>query len=166
VLVAGSGPDEEAIRSRIAEERLDGYARVLGARSDVPDLMSAADGFVMSSAWEGLPLVLLEAGASSLPIVATDVGGNREAVREGVTGFLVPPGDPEALSRAMRRLQSLDEVERVAMGRAGRKLVEDRYDIDVVARRWAAIYQRLLGDRRTRGRRHEELDGPEVEGGA
>ncbi len=67
------------------------WVRFLGVRQDVPALMSAADGYVMSSAWEGMPMVLLEAAAAGLPIVATTVGGNQEVVSDRESGFLVPP---------------------------------------------------------------------------
>jgi glycosyltransferase involved in cell wall biosynthesis len=113
---------------------------LLGERSDVSDLMSAADAFVMSSAWEGLPLVLLEASASSLPIVTTDVGGNREAVSEGISGYVVPARDPAALSLGMQRLLDLDHAERLAMGAAARALMASTFDMTVVSARWQAIY--------------------------
>ena len=106
LLIVGGGSQAE-VQTHIDAERLNGQVRLLGERPDVPDLMQAADALVMSSAWEGLPLVLLEAGASHLPVVATDVGGNREAVQDGVNGFLVPSGDPEALALGMMRLVDL-----------------------------------------------------------
>ena len=148
VLIAGSGPDEQAIRSRISADGLADRVRVLGVRSDIPDLMRAADAFVMSSAWEGLPIVLLEAAASSLPIVATDVGGNREVVADGVSGFLVPSGDPGALAGRMRQVLDLDPVHRLAMGDAGLGVVSSGFDLDVIARRWSTLYSELLHRRR------------------
>ena len=80
------------------------HVRFLGFRSDAPELMNTADAYAMSSALEGMPMVLLEAGACGLPIVATDVGENREVVLDGETGFLVSPKDPDVLAQAMLRL--------------------------------------------------------------
>jgi glycosyltransferase involved in cell wall biosynthesis len=103
--------------------------------------MQAADGFVMSSKWEGLPMVLLEAGASSLPIVATDVGGSRDAILDGVSGYLASSDDPEAIARAMREVMELSEDDRLAMGAAGRKHICRNFDIEVVADRWEELYR-------------------------
>ena len=99
LLIAGIGVGQPAARERAEQLGIASDVRFLGLRDDLPALMAAADGFVLSSAWEGLPLVLLEAAASALPIVATDVGGNREIVRDGDTGYLVPPTTAR-LSRA------------------------------------------------------------------
>ena len=126
LLIAGTGLEEGNVRSMIEAAGLGGDITLLGTRSDVPDLMRAADGFVMSSAWEGLPLVILEAAASSLPIVATDAGGNREAVLDGKTGFIVRPKDDRALADGMRRLLDLDAGDRRELGQAGRRHVVDR----------------------------------------
>ena len=82
-------------------------------------MMNAADAMVLSSDIEGLPLVLLQAAASGLPMVSTDVGGNSEVVIDGENGWLVPPQSPERLSAAMKRLMSLPGEERNAMGREG-----------------------------------------------
>ena len=101
----------------------------MGVRNDVPEVMSAADGYVMSSAWEGMPMVLLEAAAAGLPIVATRVGGNHEVVRDETTGFLVPPGDAQALGLAMLRLSRLPEPERRAMGERGRDHIRSHYGL-------------------------------------
>jgi glycosyltransferase involved in cell wall biosynthesis len=145
LLIVGAGPDEAAIRGCMQDAGLGRQVRLLGERADVPDLMSAADAFVMSSAWEGLPLVLLEASASSLPIVTTDVGGNREAVQDGLSGFVVAPQDTHALALGMRRLLGLDEGERLAMGAAARELMATTFDMDAVSARWQAMYRSLLG---------------------
>ncbi len=143
LLIAGGGSQAE-LRACVERAGLQEHVELLGERSDVPELMGAADALVMSSAWEGLPLVLLEAGASELPVVATDVGGNREAVEDGVTGFLVPPRDDASLARSMARLMDLGDHEREAMGIAGRARVTGTFDLGAVADRWDALYRALL----------------------
>jgi glycosyltransferase involved in cell wall biosynthesis len=118
--------------------------RFLGVRRDVSELMSAADGYVMSSAWEGMPMVLLEAAAAGLPIVTTAVGGNREVVADEESGFLVPPRDADALARGMARLTGLSAPELRAMGERGRERVRIRYGLARVADRWEALYGEML----------------------
>jgi glycosyltransferase involved in cell wall biosynthesis len=111
--------------------------------------MRAADGFLMSSAWEGLPMALLEAGASGLPIVATDVGGTSDAILDGVSGRVVPAGDPAALAAAMEQVMSLSPDALAAMGQAGRDHVARTFELGAIADRWDAIYRGLL-ERKTR----------------
>ncbi|RKO68138.1 glycosyltransferase [Desulfofundulus salinus] len=118
--------------------------RFLGVRRDIPELMSSADAYVMSSAWEGLPMVLLEAAACELPVVSTDAGGNSEIVLDGVSGYIVPPRDPQALAAAMLKMMSLPEEERRAMGRAGRAHIEANYSLDHVVDQWEKLYRDLL----------------------
>ena len=122
------------------------HVHFLGVRRDIPDLMNGADAFVLASAWEGLPMVLLEAAASGLPLVATDVGGVREIVRDGINGFLCPPGQSDALADVMKRVMALPPEKRAAMGEASRELVRRTFDIDQVVTRWEQLYQRLLED--------------------
>ena len=110
--------------------------------------MSAADGYVMSSAWEGMPMVLLEAAAAGLPIVATTVGGNHEVVVHERTGFLVPPRDDAALASGMLRLAELSGAERRLMGERGREHIRSHYGLARVADRWEEIYRAVLGRKR------------------
>jgi glycosyltransferase involved in cell wall biosynthesis len=147
VAIAGTGPNEAALRSLVDSSGLASTILFLGGRDDVPALMSAADAYVMSSAWEGLPLVLLEAGASGLPIVATDVGGNREAVIDGEGGYVVPARDHVALAAAMERVMGLSEPERTSMGAAARRHIGSTFDITVVLDRWEQIYADVLARR-------------------
>lgn len=147
VVVAGSGALSAEMEVMARETGLGAALRFLGDRTDVVDLMAAADGYVMSSAWEGLPMVLLEAGASHLPAVVTDVGGNREAVEDGVTGFVVPPHDDEALAAAMTNLKALGAADLEAMGRRSRAHVESSFALASVVDRWEALYRELLGRR-------------------
>jgi glycosyltransferase involved in cell wall biosynthesis len=148
LLIAGEGPlraDLDALRNQLS---LSERVTFLGKRHDIPALLQAADAYVMSSAWEGLPMVLLEAAASGLPIVATDVGGNREIVQDGVSGLLVPPGDPAALAKAMQQLMAMPEATRRQMGEAGRRHVQQHYDLARVVDTWEALYAELLSRRR------------------
>jgi glycosyltransferase involved in cell wall biosynthesis len=106
--------------------------------------MGAADGYVMSSAWEGMPMVLLEAAAAALPIVTTDVGGNGQLVQHQENGFLIPPGSPEDLANAMLRLMRLPEPERRAMGARGRELIRSRFSLSQTVEQWEEVYRDVL----------------------
>jgi len=135
LLIAGSGPQEEELRSLAGEN-----VRFLGQRDDVADLMSACDGFVQSSVVEGLPVALLEAAASGLPCVATNAGG----VGEAGSAHIVPPGDPEALAAAMRRIMALPKEERRRIGLAARGQVVARFDQVIVLGMWEELYREML----------------------
>jgi glycosyltransferase involved in cell wall biosynthesis len=144
LLIAGQGPLQAATEQRITELGLAERVRLLGVRRDIPDLLNATDAFVLPSLWEGMPLTLLEASATALPIVATDVGGNAEVVLEGETGYLVPVKDTEALAQAMLRVMNLSEADRSAIGQAGRAHVVQNFDLERVVDRWEALYRELL----------------------
>jgi len=144
LLIAGDGPLRPAVEELARDLRLEEHVQFLGIRRDIPELMNAADAYLMSSIWEGMPMVLLEASASELPIVATDVGGNREVVLDGTTGFLVPPNDSEALAQAMLRLMSLSGEERRRMGKLARQHIEAHYSLNRVVDMWEALYKELL----------------------
>ena len=124
--------------------------KFLGIRHDIQELMNAADAYVMSSSVEGMANVLLEASATGLPIVATDVGGNSQVVQDGKTGFLVHPKDHQALGRVMVRLLGLSERERRQMGRDGCLYTEKNYSLDQVVGMWEMLYQKLLSDKRNK----------------
>jgi len=126
----------------------------LGLRRDLPALLDAADGFVLGSAWEGLPQVIAEAMAMEKPVVATDVGGVRELMGDGsalrqatavggtlVAGILVPAKDPEALAAAMVRTMGRNRDEGALEGKAGRELIRRRFSIDAVADGWEELYK-------------------------
>jgi glycosyltransferase involved in cell wall biosynthesis len=91
-----------------------------------------------------MPMVLLEAGAAGLPIVATAVGGNREVVRHEESGFLVPASDPDALGQAMLRLMNLPESRRRSMGEAGREHVRSHYGLGKMVEQWEDLYRGVL----------------------
>jgi glycosyltransferase involved in cell wall biosynthesis len=147
LFVAGTGPLAEALGQQAASADVDGRLTFLGFRPDLPALMQAADAFVLSSHWEGLPMVLLEAAASSLPIVATEVAGSRAAVREGVNGFIVAPGQPASLAAAMLRLMELPQEAQQAMKAASRSHAEQTFDVERVVDTWERIYREALDAR-------------------
>ncbi len=121
----------------------------LGLRRDLPALLDAADGFVLGSAWEGLPQVIAEAMAMKKPVVATDVGGVREMLGDQgnlVAGILVPAKDPEALAAAMVRTMRRNKDEGALEADAGRKLIQRRFSIDAVADGWEELYEQGIGN--------------------
>lgn len=114
-----------------------------GYRSDVPDLMRAADIFALPSLSEGAANVVMEASASGLAVVATDVGGIPEIIEEGVTGLLVKPKDPDGLYRALKRLVE-DPRLAAEMGLQGRKRMVERYGWEVVCRQVDENYRKVI----------------------
>lgn len=160
LLVCGQGTLRQALEDQADGLGLADRVRFLGLRSDVPALMSAADGFALSSEVEGLPLVLLQAGAAGLPVVATNVGGNAEVVSDGQSGLIVPPDDPAAFARAMARVEAMPARDRAAMGAAGLARIVDRFDFEHVADEWEGLYLDLLrrGAGHREGRRPRSLE--------
>jgi glycosyltransferase involved in cell wall biosynthesis len=144
LLLVGRGSLQGETEALVRDLGLGGRVRFVGVRNDVPEFMSAADGYVMSSAWEGMPMVLLEAAAAGLPIVATAVGGNHEVVCGEESGFLVPPRDGDALGAAMLRMMGLSEAERRSMGARGREHVRNTYSLMRVVERWENLYREVL----------------------
>jgi glycosyltransferase involved in cell wall biosynthesis len=145
LVIAGEGPLQRDLEAAAARLGLGPDAvRFLGQRPDVPSLLAAADGFVMSSAWEGLPMVLLEAAAAARPAVVTAVGGDADVVLHERTGLVVPAHDPPALAAAMRRVETLPEATRAAWGAAAYEHVATNFQLDRVVDLWLALYRELL----------------------
>lgn len=142
--IAGRGPQLDELQRQATQLGIASQVRFLGVRHDIAALLGAADGFVLSSAWEGMPNVVMEALAAATPVVATEVGGVSEVVQAGKSGFLVPAGDPNALSRAMRQLMSLSIEQRRQMGMIGRAHVTAHYSLPAMADRWLALFDELL----------------------
>lgn len=135
LLIAGDGP----LRSELESQAVPGVT-FLGRRNDIPALMAAADGFVMSSAIEGLPMVLLEAAAAGLPAVSTAVGGVGDIITDGHSGKLVPAHDPQALARAMLFVMDLPEADRLKLTENARQHVRASFGLDSVLDSWESIY--------------------------
>ena len=122
------------------------HVRFDGGVTNQRQHLAEADIFVLPSRSEGFSNAIIEAMASSLPVVATDVGGNAEAVKDGITGFLVPPEDPDALAAAILRLLSDPSLAK-AMGAAGRNVVAERFTTEAMMNQIAGAYGKLLAGR-------------------
>jgi len=137
--LVGDGPgmadsQEQALQLDIAER-----IRFLGQRLDVSELLAEADLFVLASHWEGFPRSILEAMRAGLPVVASDVGGVRESVEDGVSGYVVPRGDVLALRAALRALLG-DETHRRHMGHCGRQSFDRNFTFEAMFRRTAKVW--------------------------
>lgn len=141
VLIAGDGPQRAYLDRRLVEMKLEDQVSLTGNVDDLQDLMRAADVFVLSSLWEGLPLVLLEAMAAGLPVVGTRIKGIAEIVEDGVSGLLAEPGDVEGLARAIATLLG-DGKRRGVYGAAGLEIVRHGYDFARVSRDLGTLYAR------------------------
>ena len=141
LLIAGQGPERASLEAEATRRSVAGQIQFLGYRDDMPRLLAAADALVLSSAWEGVPNVILEALRASLPVVATKVGGVTEIIPPGLTPYLVPPGDPDSLAQAMIRLAALDGPDRLELGDEGRRFVEDQFDIEEIGKKWLALIE-------------------------
>jgi glycosyltransferase involved in cell wall biosynthesis len=134
------------LEAQVKELDLVGRVHLVGHHADVLPWLAALDAFVLPSDWEGMSNALLEAMAAGLPVVATAVGGTREVVVDGVTGLLVPPGDPDSLAEAISRLLG-DSDMRHTMGEAGRARVDRHFSIEQTVRRTEELYMALLEER-------------------
>ncbi|WP_068078276.1 glycosyltransferase [Novosphingobium lentum] len=136
--IAGGGPDLDRLRLRVRTLRLEDHVRFLGERSDVARLMERADIYLNTSHYEGMPISLLEAMAMGLPIVATNVPGNRELVDHGKTGVLAANGDPAGLARSIVDLAGRPDTYARLSAEALRKAGD--FEIGTVAARHLQLY--------------------------
>jgi glycosyltransferase involved in cell wall biosynthesis len=147
LFILGTGPLEGELAKLAAQLGLKQRVRFLGFEPNVEHWMQGADGFVLSSRYEGLPMVLLEAGACGVPAVATDVPGTREVVTDGVNGWLARSEDPISLNEAMARLMQMPLEDRYAMGECARRRVINEFSMDIVLNRWEQLYETLLAQK-------------------
>jgi sugar transferase (PEP-CTERM/EpsH1 system associated) len=141
--IFGDGPLRAEVAAVLDASGASAFAWLAGERTDVPACLRALDCFVLPSRAEGISNTILEAMATGLPVIATDVGGNAELVEHGATGALVPPADPEALARALVAAFRAPAVA-VAQGLAGRARAERLFGLDGMVRRYAELYRERL----------------------
>lgn len=141
-LIVGTGELENKLRDYVYRSSLDKKIKFLGYRKDIPDLLNVCDIFALTSLHEGLPRAIMEAMAAGKPIVATNIRGNRDLVRDGINGYLVPVNDVEATAKAITKLAENTTL-RTKMGEEGRKIIQD-YAIEKVLKEMDEIYSLYL----------------------
>jgi glycosyltransferase involved in cell wall biosynthesis len=137
--IPGVGPEEERVRALAGELGVAARCDFLGFRTDLPELLALADIQVHSSDEEGVPLAILSGMAAGKPIVSTRVGGIAEVIQDGVSGVLVPPGEPEALADEVWRLMQ-DPERQCALGAAARRFIETDYSLEAATSRVERLY--------------------------
>ena len=143
----GLRPLRTDLERRVGALGLREKVHLLGVRSDVPEILNAADVFVLSSAWEGNPLSVMEAMAAGTPVISTAVGGVPELIEEGESGLLVPPGDARALGGAMQYMLKNPEV-RTFMGRASAGRAVEHFDLKVMTEAYEELYRATVAKSR------------------
>lgn len=146
ILVVGDGPERASLEQMSADLGIASSVRFAGGRSDVGKILRALDVFVLCSVTECFPLSVLEAMACARPVVCTDVGGIGEMVDQGVTGYLVPAKDPDALRRRLKEVLS-DRALAQRMGRAGRQRVEAEFTLQSSVAATEQAFEELVGRR-------------------
>lgn len=142
--LAGDGETRPALERFVQDHGLTSRVLFLGARRDVPRLMAAADVFLLSSISEGIPLTLIEAMTTGLPVVSTNVGGTAEVVVDGETGLLAKAQDDESLAQHIRFLHD-DVWQRRTMGQAGAARAAQLFSLDRMLDQYTQVYNELLG---------------------
>jgi glycosyltransferase involved in cell wall biosynthesis len=142
LLLAGTGETRAALEKQALDLRLGASVRFLGARSDMPELLAAADVFVLSSFWEGMPLAVMEAMAAGKPVVCTAVGGSIEIVQDGATGRLVPSGNSALLADAM--MEMADPARRASFGSLGAETAAGQFGLATMVRAYEVLYEDLM----------------------
>ncbi len=147
LILVGDGPLRAEVQALLTEAGVAQFAWMPGERDDIPAILGSLDCFVLPSRAEGISNTILEAMASGVPVVATDVGGNAELVSDGVTGTLVPSAEPDALAKQMVRFGNDPERAR-RVGRAGRARAVEKFSLDTMVQRYQALYDKLLSTTR------------------
>ncbi|MEG9489112.1 glycosyltransferase [Mannheimia indoligenes] len=140
LVIVGTGSLEAELKQLVQQLGIASNVLFVGLRKDIPEIMNIADTYVLSSKYEGLPLVLGESMATENIIVATDCGGTKEMM--GRNGFLVIPQDHYALAEAMQKSMQLTEQEKQHMGRKAREYIISNYSLNEVAKKWVELYAR------------------------
>jgi glycosyltransferase involved in cell wall biosynthesis len=139
IIIVGDGPMMTEVKNLIERFGLQKMVLMLGERSDVYQIMSLFDIFVLTSLWEGLPYVLMEAGVLGKPVVASDIEGVREIILDGESGLLVPRDDPQTLVEVLMRLEA-DPQLRFKLGRSLQKKIKDEYSLSRMIKEIENIY--------------------------
>ncbi len=141
-LLVGEGPDRRQIEDMIRDRGLVGRVHLTGWRADIPELLAAGDALILSSRWEGMPNVVLEAMAAGLPVVATQVEGIAELVIHGRTGLVVPRQSPRDLAAAIEKILT-DPTAAKVLGAAGRERAKAEFSWEKMLQKYEQIYESI-----------------------
>jgi len=145
LVIVGDGPLFSELEELVKRKELQSHVWLSGSRDDIAGLLSEMDIFVLPSLGEGISNTILEAMASGLPVVATNVGGNPELVEEGVTGLLIPPANPVVMASALQNY--IDEPEKIKIhGLAGRRRVEEKFSMQVMVNSYLHMYDDVMAN--------------------
>lgn len=142
--IVGNGPLHDLVAARVSSPPLAGSTLLAGFEGSPYSYLACLDAFVLPSLWEGLPMAVLEAMSAGVPVVASAVNGTPEAVEDGVTGYLVPPGDARALADRLRAIAA-DAPRRAELGEAARRVAESRFGADQMVERLISVYGTAAG---------------------
>ncbi|MCA1961072.1 MAG: glycosyltransferase [Desulfomonile sp.] len=146
LLIVGQGPLRDELEHRAGALGISRSVRFLGERRDVQAILPCADLYVQASLWEGMPNAVMEAMSCGKPVIATNVDGTRELLEHGTTGWLVEPGNHEALAdRIMYALVHPEEAAR--LGNAAEELIRREFSVEVMVSRFDRLYRDLIGSR-------------------
>lgn len=144
LLIVGDGPCEAEVKELIGDYKLQARVTIVGFRDDIAELLKVSDCFVLCSDSEGLSYSIIESMAAGLPAVVTDVGGNRELVKHGKSGYLVAKGDPRRLAASMQELVE-DQNRRQELGENARSIAREVFSIDHTVSAYVQLYREVVG---------------------
>lgn len=142
-VIAGEGPLKKQLKKYSQDLGIESKVVFTGLINNIQDILHATDIFVLSSDWEGLPNAVMEAMASGLPCVVTDVGGNSELVVDGETGYVIPPNDPEAMAQKISYLLENDRLA-IKMGVEGKKRMQEDFNMEKMIKTTEEIYEKMI----------------------
>ena len=145
--IVGEGNQAKKLELLTQQLGLSKQVMLLGKRIDMPNIYRTCDAFALSSAWEGMANVVLEAMACKRPVVATAAGGITEVIRDGEDGFVVPIRDHLSLAQAMSRTMNLSDSARMAMGESGYNRVREQFSRDRIVDMWEKLLRRKLREK-------------------
>ncbi len=146
LLVVGEGPQKQKLKKLALELNIASSVKFLGFREDAIEIITVMDVFVLPSLWEGMPNVILEAYALGKPVVSTWVGGAKEIIQDGDTGFLVPPRAWWSLAYSIKLLLENSKI-REEFGTKGKELVNNNFSLDRMVKSTEKLYEELIGEK-------------------
>jgi glycosyltransferase involved in cell wall biosynthesis len=146
LLLVGDGPTRGAVEAETARLGMTGRVEFLGERLDVPSLLASAHVFALATHYEGFPISILEAMRTGLPVVSTDVGGVSEAITDGVSGYLIPHGDLDLLTRRLEDLAASPAL-RARLGAASRRTFEEHFQLAAMVRKTLDVFRSVVATR-------------------